>query len=337
MLGDLQIQAAVFETSLAEPPADIEVGVTEHALWLTTSAGYEPYSTRQALARGLVRKLNLAHLDEHKTAVHLHAAALEVRGIGLVLSGTSGSGKSTLAAAMLVRSDGGYLTDESVCLHDDDRLWGLAKPISLRPGGQRLLEQVGQKGQTPSLLTHEYVRASSLGRVLASTQPGVIVLLSGVGDPDQYPDLSVVEPAAAAASLILESPDVIRHGHRGVERIARLCHRSKCYALGRGGLAATVDLIADLTDELTADLAAANRSPDQRFESLQSDAIAVCLKGVQATPGTVAYRCGEGLVLYSETRQIVASVSLGERSEAPSSDTIQALVDHGFVEPQVRS
>jgi len=62
--------------------------------------------------------------------VVLHAAALVVDGVAVVLSGPSGAGKTTLALRLLDRPGTGYVTEECALLAADGTVTGLPRPIA---------------------------------------------------------------------------------------------------------------------------------------------------------------------------------------------------------------
>ena len=86
------------------------------------------------LLDALVGRLNRLSFDLDPLRLHLHCAALDLHGTGILLAGASGSGKSTISVE-LISQGAAYLTDECVSvLPGSSTVFAYPKPITLKAG-----------------------------------------------------------------------------------------------------------------------------------------------------------------------------------------------------------
>ncbi len=98
--------------------------------WLDRLQPFKPLPADQAYAM-LEWGMNWCIASHAHQYLLLHAAVLERGGRALILPGEPGAGKSTLTAALML--DGWrLLSDELTLLDRECRLWGLARPVSLK-------------------------------------------------------------------------------------------------------------------------------------------------------------------------------------------------------------
>jgi hypothetical protein len=163
---------------------------------------------------GLVLDVLDSFIREHISAeapehVFIHAGAVAVDGIALVLPAASLAGKSTLVAA-LVRAGAAYLSDEYAVLDRDGRVIAYPRPISIR---------------VPGTSSSNEVDAASLGEV-ASGDPlpvGIVALTEHIPgatwDPERLTTgvgaLRVFANAVTASSRPEQSLSAIRKAVEG--------------------------------------------------------------------------------------------------------------------------
>lgn len=91
---------------------------------------------RPTVALGVFEAALRAHVAEHAPGLtFIHAAAVAVAGVGIVLPGRSFAGKTTLAAALLA-AGATYYSDEYAVLDGDGLVHPYPRPLSLRPRGR---------------------------------------------------------------------------------------------------------------------------------------------------------------------------------------------------------
>lgn len=199
------------------------------------------------------------HLDPRR--LHLHAAAVEVGGAGVILAGASGSGKSTVAVELLQRG-AGYLTDECLTVSPGTlTVTAYPKPLTLKAGS---IEHFGR--DPDHVVTHMasatngrcHLRATSLGAALAPhTTIGVIVALrySEVDPPDFRP----LSPAEACVALLGDSLDGVRMGPSALDVLAPIAAGAAAWELVYSDAAEAAELISDIRPPLRRELAVSYR------------------------------------------------------------------------------
>lgn len=109
------------------------------------SDGFDVLRDRAVLTGSVQREVALGVLDAQiraevalraPDAIFVHAGVVAHRDPAIVIPGSSFTGKTTLVAA-LVRAGATYFSDEFAVLDERGCLAPYAKPLSLRPPGQR--------------------------------------------------------------------------------------------------------------------------------------------------------------------------------------------------------
>lgn len=91
---------------------------------------------RQAVALGVFEAALRAHVAEHAPGLtFIHAGAVALEEVGIVLPGRSFAGKTTLTAALLA-AGATYYSDEYAVLDGDGLVHPYPRPLSLRPDGR---------------------------------------------------------------------------------------------------------------------------------------------------------------------------------------------------------
>ena len=191
--------------------------------------------------------------------LQLHAGAVVVDGVAVLLPAAMNSGKSTLTTG-LVLAGAAYLTDETVAI-DPGRGTVLAYPkaISLDPGSWPLfpaLEPAFARdehdlGHRKWYVVPEAIRAGAA--VTAGTDPdGAPAADVPVGaivfpryDPHAATTLEPFAPLDAAAALAANAFNLLALGQAGVDELVRLATATPCWTLTVGDLDAGVAAVLD--------------------------------------------------------------------------------------------
>ena len=207
----------------------------------------------------LVSRLNLRLLDSDPERLHVHAAAVGLGEVGVVLAARSGTGKSTTTAALVL--DGwSYLSDESVALSaGSSLLTGVPKPLSLTPNAIALLSdkyplaRFGPPDAVAGPAIHKSLwSASGLGGEVRETIGcGVVAVLERPVDDVRDPHATPLSAAEATVRLLELTQDFERFGPDGLETLATLCAQSQCIRLSLGDLAQTTQLLRDIAERHT--------------------------------------------------------------------------------------
>ena len=199
------------------------------------------------------------HLDPRR--LHLHAAAVEVGGAGVILAGASGSGKSTVAVELLQRG-AGYLTDECLTVTPGtSTVTAYPKPLTLKEGS---IEHFGRDPNHPvtriasATNGRSHLRATRLGAaVVPHTTIGVIVALRySTEDP---PDFHPLTPAEACVALLGDSLDGVRMGPSALDVLAPIAAGAAAWELVYSDAAAAAELISDIRPPLRRELMVPHR------------------------------------------------------------------------------
>lgn len=218
-LGDLADPAGI-------PRASIRC-VSQGGRWSVVTSDHRVLAVASSdaeLPTAAVTALNRLVLDLDADRLHLHAAALEVGGRGLLICGRSGAGKSTLAAA-LVRRGASYLSDELAPLGAGTRsVAAYAKPFSFKGWA---VEQFAGTGNEFHSVDGVLVAGSSLGRIGRNIVPELVVFpkrRTGL-------DLAVrpVAPGDAVQRLAEELMDASRFGETLLDALVDLVSRVSCW------------------------------------------------------------------------------------------------------------
>ena len=199
------------------------------------------------------------HLDPRR--LHLHAAAVELDGAGVILAGASGSGKSTVTVELL-RRGAAYLTDECLTVTPGTRtVTAYPKPLTLKAGSleyfSRSLEHVVAR-LSSATNGRAHLRASRLGAtVVPHTTVGAIVLLRY--SEGETPDFRSVSPAEACVALLGDSLDGIRMGPSALDVLAPIAAGAATWELVFNNAAEAAELIADIRPPLRRELVVPQR------------------------------------------------------------------------------
>jgi hypothetical protein len=176
----------------------------------------------------------------------LHAAALEHKGRGVLLSAPSGSGKSTTAWA-LVQLGLGYLSDELAPVD-------LAR-MEVHPYPHALcLKQDPPPPYTlpaSTLVTSRslHVPVAAFGRPHGNGPvPLEAAFFLRYRGGNRGPALQAISPAAGAAHLYANALNALAHPGDGLDAAVQVATACRCFELDSGDLAATAKLILDILD-----------------------------------------------------------------------------------------
>jgi hypothetical protein len=199
----------------------------------------------------LMADIKLSALDAEPEYLHLHAAAATKGGQAVIVAAHQNTGKTT-TIVHLVQRGWDFVTDEMVRLSPDtDEIGGLAKPVSIKPEGEALVEHL-RSGLTPPVERAtgacRYVPISASGATMsAGGLPHVVILLrrSMWSESTAGPIAERLHPADAVVALMQETEDAERFGPAAL-RLATLSASHHCYALTVGTPAETADEIETL-------------------------------------------------------------------------------------------
>ena len=111
---------------------DLTLGRNDHIVVITGQSGPPPFLAAARTIRNLTVSQWLGD-----GALHLHAAALQIRDRGIVLLGDRHAGKTTQVCSMLERGIARFVSNDRVCLFPDGNLAGLPVSVNLRGDTQR--------------------------------------------------------------------------------------------------------------------------------------------------------------------------------------------------------
>jgi hypothetical protein len=210
------------------------------------------HATRVWLLSHPILTLAMIELLRTHNLYSLHAAALSVRGAGLLLAGASGAGKSTLALA-LARAGLGFLGDDTVFLAPDNgqiRARAFPDELDISPRTAAFFPELRRLVETPpppgrhkhgvfieDLYPVEFVD-ECVPRVVVIPQisTSAASVLTEVAADDVFVDL--------VANVLLTHP---RTAQAHLDAIAVLLSQARCYRLSTGrDLDAISDRLRDL-------------------------------------------------------------------------------------------
>ena len=209
-------------------------------------------------AEGVVRALDLIvqyvvrRLGEDGLYA-IHAAALELAGRGLIISGRSGAGKTTLALALLTR---GFrlLSDEFALSAPDARsILPYRRSAHVRPATLELIPQLafleGLPRQQLGGGSEWSLTPESLDRVFPGCLGGPStvsnILLLEAGDHEGRSALEPLAAAQAAIELVRATPAAAEAFTPVLARLSRLADGARCALLRPGTLESALDLVTD--------------------------------------------------------------------------------------------
>lgn len=182
--------------------------------------------------------------------LHLHAAAMERDGVGLILPAESGSGKSTLAMGLLKRG-WRYLCDEFALVHSQSLLLHpFPRAICLKRGSFPIAEHLninlsrGDRHHSAKGFVHFVSPFDVSPRPVGSVCPVRMVVLPKYR-AGATPELTSIPRAEAALELHRVCFNLFGCKRPGLEVLTRMVAGAECYRLASGDLDATCALLKD--------------------------------------------------------------------------------------------
>jgi hypothetical protein len=255
----------------------------------------QPTMSRVSAITRLMSAVNLCALDYDPEPLHLHAAAAARDGSAVIIAAKRNTGKTTTIAQLVLRR-WEFITDEMVGLPPHrNEVRGFAKPLSIKPGGHRLVDQFAAWMLPDAAGNAEgfrYVPVGASGaRIAEVAVPRLVVLLRR--SEDDRPTTAgwrELDPADAVVALMQETLDAERFGAAAL-RLGRLAASTRCVEVMIGTPDQTAALIERLFDE---------EPPDRVEVSLLEDSPAIA-------PPTVSVDIGGRIVVHQQdTGQIFA-------------------------------
>jgi hypothetical protein len=201
---------------------------------------WDPVPPSDALIR-MIGDVNIRAATSRPDQLVLHAAAVSLDGVGLLLPGPSGAGK-TMTAAALVSAGFAYLTDEAAAIDPDTlHIEPYPKPLSLRSGWRPILHGHGAGADAPE--TEELVRASDLRPQSIGRQSPARLLLFPRYVPGATTTLTPMSRAQALVEVANNSFNFVEHGGEWLDFLRRLVMGCWCGRLTTGNLDDAVALV----------------------------------------------------------------------------------------------
>ena len=220
------------------------------ALYFGTDCVTLSPDSRQAVS-WLLHHANRCAVETCTDELVIHAAAAEHEGRALLFPGPPGSGKSTLVAG-LVRAGLRYLTDEAAALDPDSlTVRPYPKPISIKAGSQPWLQDLEPEpwpDASPFASGDWWVSAPAIrpGSVAGAAPPSLVVAPRYQAGATTC--LVPIRAAEAVMVLAENSFNLVGRGEGGLEVLARVVDRSRCYRLVVGELGAACRLVLELLE-----------------------------------------------------------------------------------------
>lgn len=202
----------------------------------------------------LLWRINLGVVEDTDDLVLLHAGAVDLAGVRVLLPGDTEVGKSTLVTG-LMQAGAGYFGDEVVGLDlDANAMHGYAKPVSLDAGSWPLFSDL-----EPRVVDHLRPFLGVQWHVQPRAIPGVEVMRRARPDLVVLPNFRAhaptqVEPIRAATALGMLAACAFKTSitrEQRLTRLARLVEQTPCFQLTFGTLEAGVDAVRALARAVT--------------------------------------------------------------------------------------
>lgn len=181
--------------------------------------------------------------------LHIHAAAMELDGEGVIFPGISGSGKSTLAAALLTKG-WRYLSDEFAMINRTSlRLHAYPRALSIKERAISVIESLGLKMhrrrryKTCSKGSIGFIGPSEMGIGAIGDTCRIGHVVFPKYSPGARPELIPISRAHAAFALHKVCFNLLALREVGTDILAAIVRGAKCYRLVSGEINATCDLL----------------------------------------------------------------------------------------------
>jgi len=197
----------------------------------------------------LLWHINRSVIEHTPDLLLLHAAAVECGGMTLLLPAPTESGKTTLAAG-LVQAGLRYVTDEAVAIDPDTkRVVPYPKALSVDPGSWSVLAALRPhvtEEVRPYLDRQWHVIPDAIrpGAVAAASVPGFVIAPRYQAGAETA--LVPIGRAEAVAILAENAFNLDLHGRLGLNLLADVVRRCRCYRLTIADLDDACESIFDL-------------------------------------------------------------------------------------------
>lgn len=243
-------------TDLAtDAPASIrlEIRSDDEGFVVRSDGGEEHRAGTEAEAIGsVITAVTRIALDHETDELHLHAAAIEREGRGVLISAMSGAGKTTLTGALLEHG-WSYVSDESVAFENDSLdCRGFPKPLMIKAFGtaDTPVASLRRTGVDLSEMSYNWaVPASRIGApIVERVEASLVVILEppASGGFDEPPKVSHLHPTDAVVKLMSQTMDAERFGPEALEALVSRAANATCVALQTGQVDETADLVGRL-------------------------------------------------------------------------------------------
>lgn len=194
-------------------------------------------------------EINALARAARRDAVVLHAAVVELHGVGIVVVGASGAGKSTLTLGLCERG-AHYLSDELAAVRRDRVVVdAYPKPIALRPDSWPLVERLhpGLHPALAPLLRDEWFVTPQLA--IETTEPR-LVLFAEYDGAQSGASLRGVDRADALVRVCGHADELAVQSAGAFTALGALVAAADAYEVRSSDLVAACDLVRGLVERV---------------------------------------------------------------------------------------
>lgn len=234
------------------PSVALEIESLDDTHWTVRAGEADPVTlgSRLAVALRAIGEVNNLAVASASGDLVLHAGAVSIGGLGVVLPGGSNHGKSTLTTALVM--DGfSYLTDEAAAIDADLHIRPFAKSVALDPGSFPLFPDLSPGEEVEGLARAMASREWHVdpARIGPSSGPApVVAVICPQWRAGAATRISPVEPLEALHLLLGDTFDFAVGGQSVFARLARLVETVPVVKLSYGE---TVEAIAAVRSIVT--------------------------------------------------------------------------------------
>lgn len=209
---------------------------------------------RTTLARTLTEKILYTLVDQDKSGLAFHAAAVCAGDTGVLIPGKSGAGKSTLAVWLTTRGFN-YLTDELVHVPlNTNTIEAFTRPFNLKKNGREILktefdiqdtEETILKNARLSIVPHRLINPS-FKKLKPEISVVVFPRLISEGEHRLEP-LSKAQTGLKLVECLVNGRNIENHG---IDQVSRIARDVPAYVLHYTGFKTLPDLLGEILPQV---------------------------------------------------------------------------------------